>query len=59
VNYGSLPKSTISETGSDHNGIKSPEVFADERSMTPISEYDIDGSHGHINPFTITSQVRK
>ncbi|PKC63967.1 WD40 repeat-like protein [Rhizophagus irregularis] len=38
------------------NGIKSPEMFADDQSMTPISEYDIDDSHGHIHPFTVTSQ---
>ncbi|GES84047.1 WD repeat-containing protein 91 isoform X2 [Rhizophagus clarus] len=44
------------DTGSDHNGIKSPEIFADDRSMTPISECNIDDSHGLTNPFTITSQ---
>ncbi|RIA99611.1 WD40-repeat-containing domain protein [Glomus cerebriforme] len=44
------------ETGSDLNGIKSPEVYADDRSMTPISEYDIDDSHGNINPFIVNSQ---
>jgi len=43
------------ETGSDHNGVKSP---TDERSMTPISEYDIDDFE-HVNRFTVASQVRK
>ncbi|CAI2175437.1 8981_t:CDS:10 [Funneliformis geosporum] len=46
------------ETGSDQNGVKTP---TDERSMTPISEYDTDelelrNGHAIANPFTVTSQ---
>ncbi|CAG8763186.1 15791_t:CDS:1, partial [Cetraspora pellucida] len=29
----------------DHNGTKSPETFSDGRSMTSISEYDMDETH--------------
>lgn len=58
MNYESLSKSTTPSVKHEiDNGIKSPEMFADDQSMTPISEYDIDDSHGHINPFTVTSQV--
>ncbi|CAG8494094.1 9330_t:CDS:10 [Diversispora eburnea] len=44
----------------NNNGVKSPEIFADDRSMTPISEYDTDDTQElpgeDINPFTILSQ---
>ncbi|RHZ88203.1 hypothetical protein Glove_25g53 [Diversispora epigaea] len=63
----SLP---LSRTSSNHklevgleinnNGIHLPEIFADDRSMTPISEYDTDDTQElpgeDINPFTIMSQ---
>ena len=44
------------EVGSDHhNGM---EIYADDRSMTPISEYENDDLHGYTHPFTIISKVR-
>lgn len=46
----------------NNNGVKSPEIFADDRSMSPISEYDTDDTQElpgeDINPFTIMSQVK-
>ncbi|CAG8672148.1 11514_t:CDS:10 [Funneliformis caledonium] len=62
VNLSSLSRSTTPsgkhETGSLQNGIKTP---TDERSMSPISEYDTDefelrNGHANANPFTVTSQ---
>ncbi|CAG8490833.1 14034_t:CDS:2 [Acaulospora colombiana] len=51
------------ETGSENNGMKSPETLADDRSMTPISEYNSDDTQElpgeDANPFTIMSQVRQ
>ncbi|CAG8542217.1 9299_t:CDS:2 [Racocetra fulgida] len=45
---------------SDHYGVKSPEIYADDLSLTPISEYAIDNSQElpgeDINPFTIMNQ---
>ncbi|CAG8576581.1 34172_t:CDS:2, partial [Racocetra persica] len=44
----------------DHYGVKSPEIYADDLSLTPISEYAIDNSQElpgeDINPFTIMNQ---
>ncbi|CAG8671099.1 12495_t:CDS:10 [Funneliformis mosseae] len=62
VNLSSLSRSTTPsgkhEIGSLQNGIKTP---TDERSMSPISEYDTDefelrNGHANANPFTVTSQ---
>ncbi|CAG8478878.1 7972_t:CDS:10 [Dentiscutata heterogama] len=60
----SRSQSTTSNKGlvvnSDNNVSKSPEIYADDLCLTPISEYAIDNSlelpGEDINPFTIMNQ---
>ncbi|CAG8538442.1 3055_t:CDS:10 [Dentiscutata erythropus] len=63
-NVPSRSQSTTSNKGlavnSDNYGSKSPEIYADDLCLTPISEYAIDNSlelpGEDINPFTIMNQ---
>ncbi|CAG8508961.1 4961_t:CDS:10 [Acaulospora morrowiae] len=56
----STPNNKAETNSESNNGLKSPEVFSDDRSMTPISEYNSDDTQElpgeDINPFTILSQ---